>query len=198
MKRITQLKPQKRSKNGTVLCGDIRALYSEESSKYTVVGSYVHAIYEPLKNSDEISQLKLEVPFLSQNYLNFLKKSNGLNVFSDSFCLYGFGRVLSNGKYIVSRDSDIVLPFHLGDYNKDKKESYIVGSFCERKIINDTANQCYCLLDANGKIVSQWKDINELIYDCIDKLSACYDINGKSKSPVVVGKIIFNKTTKLI
>ena len=181
-----------------MLLGDVQALYLDESKKYTVIGSYIHAIYKPLQNSDEISQLKSEVPFLSQNYLSFLRKSNGLNVFSDSFCLYGFGRILSNGKYIASRDPDVVLPFHLGDYNKDKKESCVIGSFCECKLINDTFNQCFYLLDANGKIVNQWNDIYDLIHECIDKLSEQYDINGKSKSPLVLGKIIFNKTTKLI
>ena len=198
MKRITQLKPQKYSKNGTLLCGDVQTLYFKESTKYTVIGSYVHAIYEPLKNDDEISQLKTEVPFLSQNYFDFLRKSNGLNAFSDSFCLYGFGRVSLNGKYVVSRDPNIVLPFHIGDYNKDKKESYVVGSFCECKLINDTVNQCFYLLDSNGKIIEKWNDIDDLIQECINKLICCYDENGKVQKPLVVGKLIFNKITKLI
>ena len=54
---LKKLKPQRLSKNGTLLCGDVQALYIEEKKKYTVLGTYIHAIYEPLTDFSEIVQL---------------------------------------------------------------------------------------------------------------------------------------------
>lgn len=197
MERIAQLKPQTKSRNGTLLCGDIRTLYAEESKQYTVIGSHVHAIYEPLKDENAIDFLKTEIPILSDDYLGFLKKHNGLNAFSDSFCLYGFGRILKDGNYILSRDPQIVLPFHIGDYNREASEFYVIGSFGECKLINFTLNNYYALLDTHGNIKTRWGNIDELIKYCIDNLMKQYDNNGKSINPLVVGKIIFNKTKNI-
>ena len=197
MKKIKDLKPQRYSQNGTLLCGDVQALYEKEKKNRTVIGNYVHAIYRPLNDGDEIAQLKKEVPFLSEDYLNFLKKQNGLNAFSDSFCLYGFGRILSNGNYLASRDPNVVLPYHLGDYNRGKTKVYEIGVFCECKLVNDTGNRCYFLLDKTNKAVSEWGRIECLITDCLNQLFDCYSEEGKAKKPTIVGNFIFNKTTEM-
>ena len=197
LEKIEVLKPKKETLNGTTLYGDVQELYAEERKNYTVIGTYVHAVYKPI-NSEDIVQLKKEIPLLTDDYLSFLNKYNGLNLFSDSFCLYGYGRILSNGKYITSRDPSIVLPYHLGDYNKGVRNIYIIGTFCECKLLNDVDNNCYLLFDKNNVTIFQWDNIQSLIMDCIDKLSCYYCANGKVKAPNIIGNLIFNKTTKLI
>lgn len=191
--RIKELQPCSQTKNGTLLYGDVQALYREEKKKYTVMGCYVHVVYPPLSDNMAIEQLKKEIPFLSDDYLCFLKKYNGLNLFSTSFCLYGFGRLLSDGLYIVSRDPDIMLPFHLGDYNKSGNETYEIGTFCECKLVNDTVKQRYFLLNKKNTVVAEWETVQDLINDCIGELSIHFSEDGKAKTPKVIGKYIFNK-----
>jgi hypothetical protein len=157
LKQIRILNPKKKSLNGTMLYGDVQELYTVEKEKYTIIGNYVHAVYQPL-NNEEIAELKNELPFLADDYLSFLSKYNGLNLFSDSLCLYGFGRILSNGKYIASRDPNIVLPYRLGDYNKVTNGGYIIGTFCECKIKNDISNNCYILLYKSRDIILRTND----------------------------------------
>ena len=198
MEKLENLRPQRYSQNGTLLCGDVQALYKKEKEEYTVIGSYVHAIYRPLNDGAEIAQLKKEVPFLSEDYLGFLKKQNGLNAFSDSFCLYGFGRILSNGNFVLSRDPNVVLPYHLGDYNRGQKGICVVGTFCENKIVQEEETNHYVLLDNAPKAIAKWKNIESLITDCLDLLCDYYGADGKLKKPTVVGKLVFNKVTKIM
>ena len=146
MRKIEALKPQRYSQNGTLLCGNVQALYEKEKENYTVIGSYVHAIYKPLIDDNEIAQLKKVVPSLSEDYLNFLKRQNGLNAFSDSFCLYGFGRILSNGNFVLSRDPNVVLPYHLGDYNRGQKGMCVVGTFVKTRLYKKRKQTTMCYL----------------------------------------------------
>lgn len=196
LEQIKKTIPRKIAKNGALLLGDVQSLYKDEKKQYNVIGTYVHVLYPPIKCKDEVLQLKTEVPFLSADYLSFLQKYNGLNAYSDSFCLYGFGRILVEGKYMISRDPDIVLPYHLGDYNKKKNELYEIGTFCECKLLNDSKKEFYYLLNRKNEIVAKWDSINNLITDCISELSSYYDENGKAKNPTIMGKILFNKITK--
>ena len=110
--------------------------------------------------------------------------------------MYGFGRIWLNGNYVTSRDIEIVLPYHLGDYNKQNKEVYEIGTFCECKLLNDTKKQSYFLINKKNLAVAEWKSIESLIRDCINELITYYNENGKAKAPSIMGKIIFNKIIK--
>ena len=97
-----------------------------------------------------LNELKREISYeLPSDYIDFLKFSNGINLFSNSICIYGFGRIKEKGFYVLPRDKNIVLPFHLGDYNKGKINHLVVGSFFDNKLIYNSNNKSIYLLKEN-------------------------------------------------
>lgn len=185
-----------KSKNGAINFQNLKEKYNGNG---TFVGKYLHTIYPSLNKS---LALKLEAELsvkIHDDLLKILALYNGFNLFSDSFNLYGFGKVLVNGSYQTTRDPLNPLPFDLLTENNGKiNEAKIkIGSVCEDSLFFDNTNGKVCRMDKKSKLIESWSTISDCITSIYQRLDKCYDNIGFSKEPIVMGNLVFNKTRNI-
>lgn len=170
-------------------------LMNQFPSDYDLMSKYLHVEFPPIKDQ-ELEYLAREIASeLPKDFIQLLKKNNGIRRYSNSIDIYGFGRVIKDGKMFVSRDPQHPLPFHLPDYNKEQsnREHLVIGSYREKALVyNLSSNSGIIELLDNGRVIESWNSIN----DCLDKIeemtSRHYDDDGVVKTPLVINKSVFN------
>lgn len=190
------------SDNGVMRCKDYKkAFINKHGNKHVLIGSYLHIIFKPIEDNNLdllLREIGVELP---EDYTKFLKKYNGLVLYSGSLSIYGFGREVINGLLQVNRNPSYEYPFHLSDYNQNIKSNnlLVIGSFNDMRLcykVLDLKKSIY-LLDANDKVLNQWENIDEAMSILVNKLASLYDQNGVVKNPKVIGKYVFNRPSKI-
>ncbi len=180
------------SKNHAIcLCNLKKSFVVEKGKKF--LGEYLHIIYPGL-NENLLNAFKSEIGIkLPDEFISFLKENNGTYLFSGSLCVYGFGKILKDEMYVISRDINIKLPFHLYNENECKinEENIIVGSCMKSKIYLNNITRKYTWMN------NTWDKIETCIYDLYNKLSVHYNDKGVVDNPIILGNIVFNKPNTL-
>ena len=102
------------------------------TGKYTFIGKYLHIVYAGL-DKETFDAFENELGIKPHNTISsLLKEYNGFNLFSNSFSLYGFGKIKQGNDYLTSRNSSIPLPFGIYEENNGKinPKKIKIGSVC--------------------------------------------------------------------
>ena len=184
------------SNNGAINYQDVRSLYT---GKLVFVGKYLHTLFPSLLQDDLMSFLSEINVDVHHNFIEFLKKNNGLDLFSGSFVIYGFGRIKVNGLYILSRDPSISLPFHLFDENGRRidKQKMKIGSVCDNPLFLDNTTGEVTRLDKQGKMVEKWTSIENCTNNLVERLEKWYDKQGICTSPIIIENMFFNRVKNI-
>ena len=184
------------SKNGAINYQDVESIYN---GKLMFVAKYLHTIFPPLSQDDFKAFLKEINVDVHQDFVDFLKKNNGVYLFSGTFTIYGFGRIKVNGLYMISRDPLIPLPFHLFDENGRRidKRKMKIGSVCENPLFLDNTTGEVTRLDKQGKMVEKWTSIENCTNNLVERLEKWYDKQGICTSPIIIENMFFNRVKNI-
>lgn len=187
------------SKNGTICYFIDKSNYPLKEGQMLLAFQF-HCIYAPINNRDYAYFIEEQGIVPHKNFTDFYKKYNGLNLFSGTFCIYGFGKEYSDGHYLFNRDpdSDILLPFDL-KVNGDtyfKNGIIHIGSICDIPIIYD--NNTGKLSYATDKRNFEWNNFFDCIEEVYKILDDKYFDNGFAKEPSILDDIyVFNSPKEL-
>ena len=187
------------SKNGTI-CYFIDKSQYPLKERQMLLAFQFHSIYAPINNRDYAYFIEEQGIVPHKNFTDFYKKYNGLNLFSGTFCIYGFGRIFEDGHYLLSRDpdSDIYLPYHLYDHTETYLKNGIArtGSLCDAPIMYDNnTGKLSCVTDKKSFEWDNFFDCIEEVYKILDDK---YLDNGFAKKPTILDDIyVFNDTKEL-
>lgn len=145
--------------------------------------AWLHEIYAGL-SEDKINELKRKISDkLSNDYVEFLKVANGINIFSDSLSIWGV-----RTSYVRKGD-EAIQPYDLIAENEDMKgqfpESWLMigsyswdGSTVGYNLSNNSNKVFLCKPDSD-EIVKEWDDLWTWLNEEIERLSLLFDMNGK-------------------
>jgi hypothetical protein len=149
--------------------------------------AWLHSIYAPL--SDEHIQrledhMKMKMPL---EYQEFLKISNGLNVFHE-MSLYGY-----RGNYQRTPEAALIQPFDLSTPNTAERpklagqEVFYIGGYSARNgawIYIDTYDNTVHVCERwQAKSLHSWKNFEEFLLSEIKRLIPLFDTEGKRLDP---------------
>ena len=158
--------------------------------------------YDEINNIKDLTNEQIEnikKHYSPKQYIDFLKKNNGVYLFSGTFTIYGFGRIKVNGLYMISRDPLIPLPFHLFDENGRRidKRKMKIGSVCENPLFLDNTTGEVTRLDKQGKMVEKWTSIENCTNNLVERLEKWYDKQGICTSPIIIENMFFNRVKNI-
>ncbi len=162
------------SENGTQLIG---------KAPFLGINAWLNKLYPKLTDEDIIqlkSELKSDIPV---DYEDFLRNfSNGLNILSSTFCLYGLRKQIGRGIEASRQPYSLITPnifekpknskenyFFIGGYNWDGSHLYI-----------DKETKCvhFCKRwDATSLFM--WCSFEDMLYSEISRIYLLFDENGK-------------------
>jgi len=182
--------------NGNHLICYLKDVFLNKFPDKIFLGDYLHCVFRPL-NMEEINYLKSEVnKEFSEDYIDLLKISNGLNIFSNMIVLFGLGKVKNGSVYEYSRDQNLKSPFDIVDINLMNKdtEKLFIGKLDEDYIYQhkNNGNRVY-IASQTGDFLGEWSNISTFLDEKIQLISPNFDSNGVVKNPKIIGKYIFNK-----
>lgn len=183
---------QKFKQENCICFGNVKSLFADYQN-YTVLAHYLHIAFNPITNED-INELKKHLVIPSV-VLDFLKTYNGLSLFSNSLELYGFGYIKNITTGLYEKPRNQMLPMDLISENSSHKTHLKVGTFCEQAIV--IINNEPAIVNKKEQVVKTFKNYYDLIINCINILQDNYEPTGRSKKPLIMGKLIFNKTVQI-
>ena len=162
--------------NGTLLIG---------KAPHIAPLAWLHTIYKGL-NEKELENLEKEVGTkIPEDYIEFLKFSNGLNIFNTTFNLYGLRNSFNRQNEIKNR-----LPFSLVDKNNlerpknAKDKHFFIGSYDwdgSLLYIDKTNNKVYRTESENLNPKNEWTNFNDMILSEIYRIIELHNENGTEK-----------------
>ena len=184
------------SKNGAKCYQNLKNIVKVQKNQI-FMSKYLHKVCVGL-NAEDLkcfeSELKIK---LNKDLIDFYKRYNGFHLFSGAFDIFGFGRIFENGYYLVSREIDICLPYHLLNENEGsiKDEKFKIGVICDKPLYYNNKTGVVTL--DKGEEVEQWKNLDECIDDVYHRLYVQYLPNGVIKKQRIEDEFIFNTPVKL-
>lgn len=181
--------------NGAIQFQDVGSIYK---GKLIFMSKYLHTVFPALKHEDYLAFINELGININESLKTFLTEHNGLDLFSGSIAVYGFGRVRVNGVYLTSRNPYKPLPFHMYDENNGKINSRMlkIGSVCEKPLYIDNETGVITLGEKD-KLMA-WKCLNDCLDDLYCKVGEYYDDNGLCKNPVIIKNYCFNKLKEIM
>lgn len=180
--------------NGTICYQNVKELVTLKDGQW-FGALYLHELYKGL-NSRDLEAFKRQFNFeLHKDLLNFMKIYNGVNLFSNTFAIYGFGKTFSNGSYYIFRDIENPMPFDMANENSRKvqKEELKIGSICDFKMYLNNVTGVVTYKNNDGSIIKEWKSLPDCIKDVFKKLDSQYLPNGLYKELNFEKESIFNQ-----
>jgi hypothetical protein len=169
------------SKNGEKQFDDGTLLISR--APHIAELAWLHRLYPPL-SSEEIEILENELQGSIPNpFKEFLKSySNGLNIFIDNFCLFGYRRKMDRSINAVPQPYSIITInkfekpedslenyFFIGGYDDDGSHLYI-----------DKENlKVYRCSRLSASPLNSWNSFEEMLLKEVTKISSLFDEEGK-------------------
>jgi hypothetical protein len=166
----------RRLDDGTELIGKVPHIAPE---------AWFHQVYAPL-SSEQVAQLERqmrEVP-LPPVYREFLTSCcNGLGVFCDSLCLFGFRR-----NYVRTGDG-VWQPYALETPNVLERESgsgldeFFFGCYgCDGSLIFLKRGRVYRRSRASRQPLNEWADFRSFLVSEVERLATLFDQQGRAKN----------------
>ena len=184
------------SKNGARCYQNLKVIVNIQKNQI-FAGKYLHKVCVGL-NAEDLKCFEAELKIkLNKDLLDFYKRYNGFHLFSGAFDIFGFGRIFEDGYYLVSRESDICLPYHLFDENDGiiNEEKFKIGVICYKPLYYDNKTGVVTL--DKGEEVERWKNLDECIEDVYHRLYVQYLPNGVIKKQRIEDEFIFNTPENL-
>ena len=161
---------ERKLENGTLLICHVPHLAPE---------AWLHEIYISL-SEEQINELENTIPVpLPSDYREFLKISNGINIFSDSLSVFGV------------RDSDSsTQPYDIIDENMEAPEGapeswlFFGGYSWDGTMVmfdlneGTENNKVYLCARESAEILYEWNDFWSWLSEETDRLSKMFDLNG--------------------
>ena len=182
--------------NGAVAYQNIRKFYKGPGN---LIGMYLHMVFPGLKG-DSLKAFKDEIGInINDEFLKLLSDVDGFKLFSDSLCLYGFGRVNRGGVYTVSRDASKPMPFHLMDENNGHIEpsKIKIGSVCDDGLYLNNKSGQISRIEKSGSLIESWNSIERCLNELFERLEKEYDSNGICKKPIIINNLVFNRVKSI-
>jgi hypothetical protein len=168
---------EKTLKDGTLLIG---------KAPHIAPLAWLHTIYPSLAE-EKISllekQIKNKIP---ESYKDFLRVTNGLNVFNTTLSLYGFRSSYNRTSEDVWQPFDIVLPNTLERPVNASKNIFIIGSYDwdgSYLYIDVNDNRVYLCDREDITPLYEWKNLDEMLNDEINRLICLFDKQGRELQP---------------
>lgn len=169
-------------KTGTMLIGHVPHVAPE---------AWLHQIHPPLADAELHfleSHLKKTFPAI---FRQFLKRANGLNVFSSSLSIDGFRKDFSREDDAAWQPFNIITP-NTVEKPPDAKDTYLfIGGYGEDGsllyICLDDQRVFRCSRDSS-KPLNQWKDFGEMLTKEVKRIRPFFDSLGRkinSGQPIV-------------
>lgn len=147
--------------------------------------AWLHILYPALGN-EEITDLKNQLGEIPEPYESFLRKTNGLNLFSGALSLFG-RRANYSRKGEVRQPYDLALPnlkerftknfnaFFFGFYNWDGSRLYIDRS----------SSEVYWCPRYSTDPLKSWPSFPEMLQSEVLRLSTLFDERGRQVAPEI-------------
>jgi|SRR6185437_3598697 len=143
--------------------------------------AWLHTIYKPLKE-EEIISLEMDIGYsIPKSIKDFLKCSNGLNVFNTDFYIYG-----KRGHY--KRDANSAwLPFSVIRANVDERISdsknnfFYIGGYSwdgSKLYIDSTSGIVYRCERYSSRPLNKWNNLEEMLITEINRLVNLFNERG--------------------
>lgn len=165
---------EKKLKDGTVLIG---------KAPHIAPMAWLHSIYPPLSESD-INILEDQIKkIIPEPYKEFLKVSNGLNVFNTTLSLYGLRKNYNRDVEInVWQPFDIIVPNTIEKPIDSADKAFIIGSYDwdgSYLFINTANEKIYLCSREDITPLFEWANFGEMLNGEIKRLSNLFDRDGK-------------------
>lgn len=146
--------------------------------------AWLHEIYAPL-SKENIESLENAVPLkLPQEYKEFLLRTNGINIFSDSLSIWGLRK-----SYSRSGD-EAIQPYDVISMNKERPKNcpdtwlFFAGySWDGTRLFFDLSSErdsgkVYRCERYNARIIQEWPSLGEFLTSEVERLSKLFDEKG--------------------
>lgn len=145
--------------------------------------AWFHEIYLPSLNEDEIkhiaTSLKVDLP---DDYIEFFKEFNGINIFSDELSIWGLRKSYKRTGDEVYQPYDVIT--HNQELRAKKPGSVlVVGSYSyDNSLIAynlaDSKTKVFRYNSSKFKVLNTWQSLTELLESEVKRLSRLFDEKG--------------------
>ncbi len=144
--------------------------------------AWLHTIYAKLSDEQINSILKDSIIEFPEDYIEFLKRANGINVFSDNLSIWGLRTSYSR------EGDDSVQPYDVLALNEEEIRKSPNGWFYFGSYSWDGSEMLYDLKSDNKKVyrclngsknvIQEWADLWTWLSSEIERISKLFDDNG--------------------
>ena len=160
------------AENGTILIGHAPHVAPE---------AWLHKIFLPLTDNDIMlmeDEVKLPIPI---PFKQFLKKSNGLQIFITKFSLYGlrrsYERIGDNTWQPFAMDT----PNTIERIRNAPLDAVFIGSysFDGSRLYMDRQNKVYRCLRWDATPINRWNSFEEMLLSEVTRITKLFDSEGR-------------------
>jgi hypothetical protein len=144
--------------------------------------AWLHEIYCPINNND-IEELEAKLAFrLPRIFQDFLKLSNGLNLFSDTISIAGYIKFYERKGDDARQPYSLLIP-NVHERLPDSKKSYLyIGSYSwdgSLLYIDKSNNKVFRCLSDSSEPFNEWDSFWVMVLSEAQRISKLFDNKGR-------------------